>query len=252
MDEGLAEAHRKGLRQCYEALMSSAAPLMPKSVGPGARKSAPKSRHRALRALFAFTFPLLVLAVFLLWVQRQGFVDSRRCMYGAAAAYPGLLWGSIRFMFGKKGTRGGDPKATLPPFFLAAIALTAGVVSTKGLPINRTPTGWSAKVPYYPGVLISEEACGPDECAATFHAARSTSEGAKHLDRYDIALLAAKVPAQGWPATCPSLGPKCRIYAVAGMRLIECFDQAEQVVQVRYGSQPCPDGESERDAGTSY
>lgn len=210
------------------------------------------SQRRLVRVLFVLLFPLLILAVYMLLVERQGFVESRRCMYGAIAAYPALLWGSFRFMFGKKGARGGDPKLTIPPFVVALVPLTYAFVTARSLPANRTPSGWSAKVPRYPGVLLQQENCSDSECAASFQATIVTNEGAKHIDRYDLALVSAKVPAQGWPATCPSMGNKCRIYSVAGMRLIECLAEKDTVVHVRYGMQPCPDGESERDAGSSY
>ncbi len=226
------------------AAMSTAA------SAPAARPRAP--RARALRFFFVALFPLLVIAVYILWIDRQGFVESRRCVYAALAAYLPLLWGSIRFMFGWKGRPGGHPRDIGPPFVLAAVILLATFDSTAKLPANRTPTGWSPKIPHYPGALLHQESCAADECAAQFQLVRAKTEGARHVERYDVALIAAKLPAQGWPASCPSLGDKCRIYNVAGLRLIECLEEKHGTVNVRYGPQPCPDGESEQDAGTSY
>ena len=226
-------------------------PLPSSTVEPAGRPVS-GTRKRGGRLLFVVLFPLLVLGVFLLWVDRQHYVESTRCLYSALAAYPALLWGSIRFMFGRKGKPAASLGGTVPPFVVAGFILGAGIVTTVRAPLNRTPVGWSTKVPRYPGALISQEGCNEHECAATFQIARTLNEKVKHIDRYDVALLEARLPSQGFPATCASMGLKCRIYAVANMRLLECFDDAENLVRVRYGTQPCPDGESELDAGSTY
>lgn len=234
--------------------MTSTMPTESSTAEPAKRQVRKTSSRagRVLRVSFAVVFPFLVLGVFMLWVDRQHYVEARRCLYGALAAYPPLLWGSIRFMFGRKGKRAGSPGSTIPPFVVGGAILAAAVATTVRAPLNRIPSGWSGKVPRYPGALVAQEACNDHDCAATFEVARTFKEKAKHVDRYDLALLEARLPSQGFPATCPSMGIKCRIYAVADMRLLECFDEAESIVRVRYGSQPCPDGESELDAGSNY
>lgn len=204
------------------------------------------------RVLFVAFFPLLVLGAFALAVERQHFADLRTCIYGGVAAYVPLLWGSVRFMFAKAGTVASVLWRIALPWGLAAACLGYGSLAARGSVANRTPDGWSKKVPRYPGALLSADKCSEYECAATYAATRSEIEGKKRIERYDTAHITARLPAQGWPATCPSLGRKCRIYAVADVRLLECLDAAENTVLVRYGSQPCPDGESEADASPTY